>query len=225
MNMNNDWQDLFDQEIQKEYLNKINYWLAGQYKTKHIYPAKENIFNAFKTTSLADTKVVILGQDPYHGAGQAHGFAFSVQPGIALPPSLKNIYKEIGNEYNVQLNRNGDLTDWAKQGVLLMNTILTVEEGKPLSHANIGWQNFTDEALKRINEKEGPVVYLLWGSKAIQAKRFLNNPNHLILTSPHPSPLSAHRGFFGNNHFRLANEFLKAHGQRPIHWFKKDDVL
>lgn len=219
MNMNNDWQALFDQEIQKDYLNKINYWLAAQYKTKHIFPSKENIFNAFKTTSLADTKVVILGQDPYHGAGQAHGFAFSVQPGIALPPSLKNIYKEIENEYHVQLHRNGDLTDWASQGVLLMNTILTVEEGKPLSHANIGWQNFTDEALKRINEKEGPVVYLLWGSKAIQARRFLNNPNHLILTSPHPSPLSAHRGFFGNNHFKLANQYLVEHGQNPIHWY------
>ena len=219
MNFNNDWQELFDTEIQKEYLNKINYFLAREYKTKKIYPPKEKIFNAFLTTSLKDTKVVILGQDPYHQPGQAQGFAFSVAPNVKIPPSLVNIYKEIEDEYHVKLHRNGDLTDWAKQGVLLLNPILTVEDSKPLSHQNIGWQNFTDAAIQRINEKEDAVVFLLWGSKAGAVRRFLYNPNHLVLTSSHPSPLSAYRGFFGNGHFKKCNEFLIAHGKEPIHWF------
>ena len=219
MNFNNDWQELFDTEIKKEYLNKINYFLAREYKTKKIYPPKEKIFNAFLTTSLKDTKVVILGQDPYHQPGQAQGFAFSVAPNVKIPPSLVNIYKEIEDEYHVKLHRNGDLTDWAKQGVLLLNPILTVEDSKPLSHQNIGWQNFTDAAIQRINEKEDAVVFLLWGSKAGAVRRFLNNPNHLVLTSSHPSPLSAYRGFFGNGHFKKCNEFLVAHGKEPIHWF------
>ncbi len=219
MNFNNDWQELFDTEIQKEYLNKINYFLAREYKTKKIYPPKEKIFNAFLTTSLKDTKVVILGQDPYHQPGQAQGFAFSVAPNVKIPPSLVNIYKEIEDEYHVKLHRNGDLTDWAKQGVLLLNPILTVEDSKPLSHQSIGWQNFTDAAIQRINEKEDAVVFLLWGSKAGAVRRFLNNPNHLVLTSSHPSPLSAYRGFFGNGHFKKCNEFLIAHGKEPIHWF------
>lgn len=219
MNFNNDWQELFDTEIQKEYLNKINYFLAREYKTKKIYPPKEKIFNAFLTTSLKDTKVVILGQDPYHQPGQAQGFAFSVAPNVKIPPSLVNIYKEIEDEYHVKLHRNGDLTDWAKQGVLLLNPILTVEDSKPLSHQNIGWQNFTDAAIQHINEKEDAVVFLLWGSKAGAVRRFLNNPNHLVLTSSHPSPLSAYRGFFGNGHFKKCNEFLVAHGKEPIHWF------
>ena len=219
MNFNNDWQELFDTEIQKEYLNKINYFLAREYKTKKIYPPKEKIFNAFLTTSLKDTKVVILGQDPYHQPGQAQGFAFSVAPNVKIPPSLVNIYKEIEDEYHVKLHRNGDLTDRAEQGVLLLNPILTVEDSKPLSHQNIGWQNFTDAAIQRINEKEDAVVFLLWGSKAGAVRRFLNNPNHLVLTSSHPSPLSAYRGFFGNGHFKKCNEFLVAHGKEPIHWF------
>ncbi|MBP3853901.1 MAG: uracil-DNA glycosylase [Erysipelotrichaceae bacterium] len=219
MTFNNDWDELFQQEIKKDYLNQINYFLAKEYKTKHIYPAKENLFRAFLTTSRKDTKVVILGQDPYHGPGQAQGYSFSVPADFPLPPSLQNIYKEIAAEYNQPLRRNGDLTDWAKQGVLLLNAILSVEEGKPLSHAHIGWQNFTTEALRWINKKEGPVVYLLWGAKAKEAMKELNNPNHLVLTSPHPSPLSAHRGFFGNNHFKTANAFLARHNETPIRWF------
>ncbi len=218
MIMNNDWDALFEQEIEKEYLQKIRYFLAKEYKTKTIYPKKENIFAAFKTTSLKDTKVVILGQDPYHGPGQAMGYSFSVPSTCPLPPSLQNMYKELSTEYNQPIHRTGDLTDWARQGVLLMNTILTVEEHKPLSHQNIGWQNFTDEAIKWLDQKEGPVVFLLWGSKAIQSKKLLKNPNHLILTSPHPSPLSAYRGFFGNNHFKLANEYLIKHNETPIQW-------
>lgn len=218
MIMHNDWDQLFDQEIQKNYLQNLRYFLAKEYKTKNIYPAKENIFAAFKTTSLKDTKVVILGQDPYHGPGQAQGYSFSVPSSFPLPPSLQNMYKELENEYQTPVHRTGDLTDWAKQGVLLMNTILTVEEHKPLSHQDMGWQNFTNEALRWINEKDGPVVFLLWGAKAIQSKKLLTNPKHLILTSPHPSPLSAYRGFFGNNHFKLANEYLVKNNETPIQW-------
>ncbi len=218
MTMNNDWNTLFQQEIQKEYLQKIRYFLAKEYKEKEIYPAKENIFAAFQTTSLQDTKVVILGQDPYHNTGQAQGYSFSVPSDFPLPPSLKNMYKELEMEYNQPVHRNGDLTDWAKQGVLLMNTVLTVEAHKAFSHSKIGWQNFTNEVLKELNKKEGPVVFLLWGNSAIQAKKFLTNSNHLVLTSAHPSPLSAHRGFFGNNHFKLANEYLIQNGQTPIQW-------
>lgn len=219
MEFHNDWQELFDAEIQKPYLNRINYFLAKEYKTKSIYPPKEEIFNAFLTTSLSDTKVVILGQDPYHQPGQAHGFAFSVRHGVQTPPSLVNIYKEIEAEYNVTLHRDGNLLDWARQGVLLLNPILTVERSKPLSHQKIGWQNFTDAAISRIQEKEDAVVYMLWGAKAMQAKRLIHNPNHLVLTSSHPSPLSAYRGFFGNGHFKKCNEFLVSHGKDPVKWF------
>lgn len=218
MIMNNDWDALFDQEIQKDYLLNLRYFLAKEYKTKQVFPAKENIFAAFKTTSFKDTKVVILGQDPYHNDGQAQGYSFSVPKDFPLPPSLKNIYKELENEYHVKVNRNGDLTDWARQGVLLMNTVLTVEAHKAFSHSKMGWQNFTNEALKWLNKKEEPVVFLLWGNSAIQAKKYLDNPNHLVLTSAHPSPLSASRGFFGNNHFILANEYLVKNGLVPIQW-------
>lgn len=218
MKMNNDWDALFQQEIKKDYLIKIDYFLAKEYKTKHIYPKAKNIFHAFQTTSLKDTKVVILGQDPYHGPNQAQGYAFSVPTNMPCPPSLQNIYKELENEYHRPVYRSGDLSDWAQQGVLLLNTILTVEEGKPLSHAHIGWQNFTNEALRWINKKEGPVVFLLWGAKAKSVMPLLDNPNHLILTSPHPSPFSANRGFFGNNHFISANEYLESHGEKPIQW-------
>ena len=222
MKMNNDWQALFDQEIQKDYLKKIDYFLAREYKTKHIYPAAPNIFHAFQMTSLENTKVVIVGQDPYHGPGQAQGFSFSVPANFRLPPSLQNIYKELEMEYGLPIHRSGDLSDWAHQGVLLLNTILTVEEGKPLSHQNIGWQNFTNEAISWINKKEGPVAFLLWGAKAKSVLPLLTNPDHLILMSPHPSPFSANRGFFGNNHFKLANEYLISHGQTPIDWTRSN---
>lgn len=220
MKMNNDWQALFDQEIQKDYLKKIDYFLAREYKTKPIYPKAENIFHAFQMTSLKDTKVVIMGQDPYHGPGQAQGFSFSVPASMPIPPSLQNIYKELEDEFQQPVRRSGDLSDWASQGVLLLNAILTVEQSKPLSHKNIGWQNFTNEAIRWINKKEGPVVFLLWGSKAKQVLPLLDNPKHLILTSSHPSPLSAYRGFFGNKHFIKTNEYLISHGQKPINWIQ-----
>ncbi|MGI6511805.1 MAG: uracil-DNA glycosylase [Catenisphaera adipataccumulans] len=218
MHLNNDWDALWQEEQDKPYMQQIHAFLNEAYQTKHIYPARDHIFNALQTTSLADTKVVILGQDPYHGQGQAQGFAFSVPADFPLPPSLQNIYKELEMEYHISLHRNGDLTDWARQGVLLLNTILTVEEGKPLSHANLGWQTFTDRVLAQINKKEDPVVFLLWGAKAKAAMKLLDNPNHLILTCPHPSPLSAHRGFFGCNHFKSTNLFLTRHGKAPINW-------
>lgn len=224
MEMNNSWQELFDKEMQKPYLKALDHILAKEYKEKHIYPPADKIFAAFQTTPKENVKVVILGQDPYHGAGQAHGLAFSVNPDCPIPPSLKNIYKELENEYGVQLDRTGDLHDWAKQGVLLMNPILTVEEGHPLSHQNLGWQNFTNEALKELDQLDQPMVFLLWGAKARAAKKLITNPNHLVLESPHPSPLSAMRGFFGNGHFIQANEFLKAHGTKPIDWTSSNRV-
>ena len=214
----NSWDEVLKGEFDKEYYLKLREFLKFEYSHYVIYPKMENIFNALKTTSYEDVKVCILGQDPYHGPGQAQGYSFSVPSNFPLPPSLQNMYKELENEYQTPVHRTGDLTDWAKQGVLLMNTILTVEEHKPLSHQDMGWQNFTNEALRWINEKDGPVVFLLWGAKAIQAKKLLTNPKHLILTSPHPSPLSAYRGFFGNNHFKLANEYLVKNNETPIQW-------
>lgn len=218
MTIHNDWNILYQQEIQKDYFKQLQAFLESEYKEKEIYPKKENIFAAFETTSLKDTKVVILGQDPYHNTGQAQGYAFSVPDDFPLPPSLKNMYKELESEYNQPVRRSGNLCDWAKQGVLLMNTVLTVEAHKPFSHAKKGWQNFTDEALKLLNQKEEPIVFLLWGNSAMHAKKFLDNPNHLVLCSAHPSPLSARRGFFGNNHFKEANDFLIQNGQTPIQW-------
>ena len=214
----NDWDEHLKKEYGKPYFQELLKFVDDEYHQKEIYPKKNEIFNAFRNTTYKDTKVVILGQDPYHGPGQAQGYSFSVPSDFPLPPSLQNMYKELENEYGVPVHRTGDLTDWARQGVLLMNTILTVEEHKPLSHQDMGWQNFTNEALRWINEKDGPVVFLLWGAKAIQSKKLLTNPKHLILTSPHPSPLSAYRGFFGNNHFKLANEYLVKNNETPIQW-------
>lgn len=218
MNMNNDWQALFDQEIQKPYLQHLRYALAKEYKMYNVYPKKEDIFAAFQNTALKDTKVVIIGQDPYHGPGQAHGLAFSVNPNCKIPPSLQNIYKELSMEYQKPINRTGDLHDWARQGVLLLNPILTVREHAPLSHQKMGWQNFTSEALKWLDQSNQPIVFMLWGNKARELKQFLHNPNHLVLESAHPSPFSANRGFFGNNHFKKANDFLESHGLKGIDW-------
>ena len=214
----NDWKPFLQQESQKEYFKTLQQFLSKEYEQKTIYPPKEEIFSAFQYTQKKDIKVVILGQDPYHGPNQAHGLAFSVNPENKIPPSLRNMYKEIELEYHIQLNRSGDLRDWAKQGVFLLNPILTVEEHKPLSHQKIGWQTFTNQALIELNKENRPIVFLLWGNKAKEVQKFLNNPNHLILTSVHPSPLSASRGFFGCNHFQLANDFLEKNGQKPIDW-------
>ena len=218
MIMHNDWDQLFDQEIQKDYLLNLRYFLAKEYKTKNIYPAKENIFAAFKTTSLKDTKVVILGQDPYHGDGQAHGLSFSVKPGVEAPPSLVNIYKELNEDLGCYIPNNGYLQKWADQGVMMLNTVLTVQAHRANSHRGIGWEEFTDAAIRVLNQQDRPIVFMLWGRPAQSKKALLNNPNHLILEAPHPSPLSAYRGFFGCHHFSQANEFLKEHGLEPIDW-------
>lgn len=196
----------FFQKIEKEYQNKI------------IYPKKENIYNALKLTPYENVKVVIVGQDPYHGENEAHGLSFSVQKGIKLPPSLKNIYKELLNDLNIVEPNCGDLTSWAKEGVLLLNSVLTVEKDKPASHAKIGWNKYTDYIIQKINEKEKPVVFILWGNFAKTKKELITNPKHLIITSAHPSPFSARNGFFGSKPFSKTNEYLKENNIKPINW-------
>lgn len=219
VNLGNEWDKVLEGEFDKEYYLKLRRFLKNEYANHVIYPNMYDIFNALKYTSYSDVKVVIIGQDPYHGPDQAHGLAFSVQKGIAPPPSLVNIYKEIENEYGVVMPKNyGCLTKWAKQGVLLLNTTLTVRAHNANSHKDAGWQIFTDNVIKKMNERQKPVVFLLWGSHAIAKRKFIDESRHLVLTSPHPSPLSAYRGFFGCNHFIDANRFLAAKGMEPIDW-------
>lgn len=220
----NTWESLIKEEEARGIFAPIRQFLEKAYEEKTIYPARENIFRALEMTPLDKVKVVILGQDPYHGPNQAQGFSFSVPADEKIPPSLKNIYKEIADEYHRPVNRTGDLSDWASQGVLLLNSILTVEQGKPMSHASLGWQEFTDDILKVLNEQNQPIVFMLWGAQARKAKRFLNNPNHLILESVHPSPLSASRGFLGSGQFKKANEFLESKGVSGIDWFGDPDL-
>lgn len=212
------WEQLMQAEFEKGVLGPIRERLDAAYSHGKVYPAKENVFRALDKTPFDQVKVVILGQDPYHGPGQAQGFSFSVPAGMRIPPSLVNMYKELSAEYGMPVHRSGDLSDWADQGVLLLNTILSVEEGKPLSHANLGWQQFTDDILKALNESDQPIVFMLWGAQARKAKQYITNPNHLVLECAHPSPLSANRGFFGCGHFRKANAFLEQHGATPIDW-------
>lgn len=214
----NDWDELLKDEFQKEYYRKLRHFLINEYRTKNIYPDKYKIFEALKLTSYKDAKVVILGQDPYHGENQAHGLAFSVQRGISIPPSLVNIYKELSGDLNCYIPNNGYLVPWAKQGVLLLNASLTVIANRANSHRNKGWEIFTDEVIKLVNKKNTPVVFLLWGSNAKSKEKYITNEKHLVLKSVHPSPLSAHRGFFGCKHFSKANEFLRESGQGEIDW-------
>lgn len=213
-----DWETLMKQEFERGVLGPVREKLEKAYAGSTVYPAKENLFKALEMTPFDQVKVVILGQDPYHGPNQAQGYSFSVPANEKIPPSLVNIYKEISQEYEKPVHRSGDLSDWARQGVLLLNTILSVEQGKPLSHSNFGWQTFTDDILKALNESEQPIVFLLWGAQAKAAKRLLTNPNHLVLESAHPSPLAAHKGFFGNGHFKKANAYLQQHGLSAISW-------
>lgn len=217
--LNNDWDDLLINEFQKEYYLKIREFLKNEYKTQVIYPDMYDIFNALKATSYKDTKVVILGQDPYHNPGQAHGMSFSVKEGITPPPSLLNIYQEIENEFNISMPKDyGYLMSWAEQGVLLLNTVLTVRKNKPQSHKDCGWETFTDNVIKLLNDKDTPVVFILWGNNAKNKKYLITNKHHLVLESVHPSPFSADRGFFGCGHFRKANEFLSLTNQKEINW-------
>lgn len=216
--LKNDWKELLEDEFSKDYYQTLRQFLIEEYKTKKIYPDKYDIFNALHFTPYKDIKVVILGQDPYHGPGQAHGLSFSVNPSVKTPPSLLNIYKELNSDLGCYIPNNGYLKKWADQGVLLLNTSLTVIAGEANSHKNIGWQVFTDKIISLVNEKDDPVVFLLWGNNAIKKKELITNKRHLILTSVHPSPLSASRGFFGSKPFSKINNFLISVNKDPIDW-------
>lgn len=214
----NDWAEYLKDEYKKPYYKKLYQTIMQEYQTNQIFPPADDIFNAFHFTPVKDVKVVILGQDPYHGDGQAHGLCFSVRPGIDAPPSLVNIYKELNEDLGCYIPNNGYLTKWAKQGVMMLNTVLTVQAHRANSHRDIGWEEFTDAAIRILNEQDRPIVFLLWGRPAQNKKALLNNPKHLILEAPHPSPLSAYRGFFGCRHFSKTNQFLEENGIEPIDW-------
>ncbi len=216
--LGNDWDELLKDEFNKEYYLKLREFLKTEYRTASVYPDMHYIFTALKLCSYENTKVVILGQDPYHGPGQAHGLAFSVQPGMDTPPSLMNIYKELQADLSCYIPNNGCLTPWAEQGVLLLNASLTVRANAAASHRGKGWEWLTDRVIELVNQKATPVVFLLWGSHAREKAKLIANPKHLILSSVHPSPLSAYRGFFGCRHFSRTNAFLIACGQKPIDW-------
>jgi uracil-DNA glycosylase len=220
ISFNNDWDEILSEEFQKPYYLNLREFLKKEYSERRIYPPMNDIYNALRYTSRKDTRVVILGQDPYHGYGQAHGLCFSVKDGTPPPPSLKNIYKELEAELGITPPASGELTGWARQGVLLLNTTLTVREGAPQSHKGMGWEVLTDRIIELLDERAEPCVFMLWGANARAKKALIKSGRHLILESAHPSPLSAYNGFFGNNHFVLANEFLKACGKLPIDWKK-----
>jgi len=214
-----DWLDILQPEFDQAYMKGLKEFLAAERSAgKIIFPKGADIFNALNTTRLADIKIVIIGQDPYHGEGQAHGLSFSVPKGVRPPPSLQNIYKEIESEYGCKMPKTGDLTGWAEQGVLLLNATLTVESGMAGSHQKKGWENFTDAVIRAVNDKCENVVFLLWGSYAQKKGAIIDRTKHLVLESVHPSPLSAHRGFLGNGHFRAANDYLTTHGKQPVDW-------
>ncbi len=220
VHIGNDWDALLSEEFGKDYYLALREFLKKEYFTTRVYPPMNDIFNALRYTPYADVKVVLLGQDPYHGEGQAHGLCFSVRPGVPKPPSLENIFKELQTETGMTPPKDGTLTGWAGQGVLLLNTTLTVRAGQPQSHKGRGWETLTDRIVTLVNEKDSPVVFLLWGSNARSKKALITNPRHLILECAHPSPLSAYHGFFGCGHFVKANAFLSAHGLSPIDWAK-----
>ena len=214
----NDWEKALSKEFKKPYYLKLYNTVRSEYSKTTVYPPSEEIFTAFNLTDINDVKVLILGQDPYHEPGQAHGLSFSVKPGVAIPPSLLNIYKELEDELSRYIPNNGYLEKWAKQGVLMLNTVLTVRAHNANSHKGIGWEEFTDAAIMALNELDKPIVYMLWGSNARSKAKMLNNKKQLVLEAPHPSPLSSYRGFFGCNHFIKCNEFLKANGLSEIDW-------
>lgn len=224
-NFPKDWKLLLNSEFMKDYFLELQNFIQQEFKTKLIYPKLENIFNAFELTSLKEIKVVVLGQDPYHGKGQAHGLSFSVPKGVKTPPSLKNIFKEYHNDLNYFIPENGDLTHWAKQGVLLLNATLSVEAGKAGSHQKKGWEQFTDEVISKISKEKEHIVFILWGSYAQKKKLLIDQRKHLILTAPHPSPLSAYRGFFGSKPFSTANKYLIKNRKKPIDWKLPSDSL
>lgn len=215
--INKNWDKVLESELKKEYFENLGIFVKNEYKYKKIYPQYKDIFNAFRYTDYDEVKVVILGQDPYHGDQEAHGLSFSVQEGVPMPPSLRNIFQELYNDIGVKRTTT-DLTDWAKQGVLLLNSIMTVVKDHPLSHKGKGWEIFTDRVIQKLGEREKPIVFILWGSYARSKKELITGKNHKIIESVHPSPLSANRGFFGSKPFSKANQFLENFNIPPIHW-------
>lgn len=214
----NDWGQYLKEEMAQPYYRQLRQFLIGEYSTKQVYPDMYSIFNALHYTSYADTKVLILGQDPYHEPGQAHGLSFSVQPNVPPPPSLVNIFKELETDLGCTVPNNGCLEPWARQGVLLLNTVLTVQAHRANSHRDKGWEIFTDKIISLLNQRQKPVAFILWGSPARRKKAMITNPQHFIVESPHPSPLSAYRGFFGSRPFSKVNKFLESVGEEPINW-------
>ena len=212
------WNEILAEEMQKDYYQELQAFVQKRRSEVRVFPEEKNIFNALELTPFESVKVVILGQDPYHGFGQAHGLSFSVQKGTPLPPSLKNIYKELQEDIGGELPTEGDLTHWAKQGVLLLNTVLTVEEGNANSHKGMGWERLTNRLIESLNELKHPVIFILWGKPAQDKEKLITNSNHVILKAPHPSPLSAYRGFFGSKPFSRVNDILIQQGQTPIRW-------
>ena len=212
------WNEILAEEMQKDYYQELQAFVQKRRAEVRVFPDENNVFNALELTPFESVKVVILGQDPYHGFGQAHGLSFSVQKGISLPPSLKNIYKELQEDIGGGLPTEGDLSHWAKQGVLLLNTVLTVEEGNANSHKGMGWERLTNRLIESLNELNHPVIFILWGKPAQDKEKLIINPNHVILKAPHPSPLSAYRGFFGSKPFSRVNDILIQQGQTPIRW-------
>lgn len=216
--LNNEWDTILQNEFQKEYYQKLRVFLKSEYSTYRIFPSMYDIFNALKYTDYQDVKVVIIGQDPYHEVGQAHGLCFSVQDGTPFPPSLLNIFKELQDDLGYAIPTSGNLTKWAKQGVLLLNAVLTVREHYANSHKNKGWEEFTSSVIKALNERDDPIIFLLWGNDAKRKRELITNPKHIILTAAHPSPLSAYNGFFGCRHFSKTNDMLIKLGKQPIDW-------
>ena len=212
------WNEILAEEMEKDYYQEVQAFVQKRRAEVRVFPEEKNVFNALELTPFESVKVVILGQDPYHGFGQAHGLSFSVQKGIPLPPSLKNIYKELQEDIGGEFPTEGDLSHWAKQGVLLLNTVLTVEEGNANSHKGIGWERLTNRLIESLNELKHPVIFILWGKPAQDKEKLITNPNHVILKAPHPSPLSAYRGFFGSKPFSRVNDILIQQGQTPIRW-------
>ncbi|GIO21739.1 uracil-DNA glycosylase [Oceanobacillus sp. J11TS1] len=216
--LKNDWGQVLEQEFQKDYYKQLRQFLKAEYASHTIYPDMNDIFNALHFTPFQHVKVVILGQDPYHGPNQAHGLSFSVQPGVPVPPSLKNIYKELASDVGFEIPSHGYLKKWAEQGVLLLNNVLTVRAHQAHSHKNKGWERFTNQVIQSLNQKEHPVVFLLWGAAAQKKVALIDTNKHYVLKAPHPSPLSAHRGFFGSQNFSKTNEILEKENLSPIDW-------
>lgn len=212
------WEKALHEEFSKEYYRKLFLFVREAYQRGTVYPASDEIFTAFHLTPLEQVKVVILGQDPYHNAGQAHGLCFSVKPQVEIPPSLINIYQELHDDLGCKIPNHGFLTSWAEQGVLMLNTVLTVQAHKPMSHRGVGWEEFTDAAIRKVNEQDRPIVFILWGKPAQEKAKMLTNPKHFVLKAPHPSPLSAYRGFFGSKPFSQTNNFLRENDVEPIDW-------